>query len=237
MRQGGAILSKVLDQLQEAAKPGVTTKELDQLACELLSSFQAESWFPSVDNFPGAICTSLNNEVVHGAPSDRVLKNGDVLKIDLGVAYQGFNTDGARTMLVGGASDHEKQKLIDVTSQALVVGIEAARAGNTTGDIGHAIETYVKEQGFDVVRDLIGHGIGKNVHEEPEVPNYGKPGSGAMLAPGMTIAIEPMVVQGSWKVALGRDHFSYVTKDGGLAAHEEHTVAITDDKAVILTQE
>ncbi|HZZ99497.1 MAG TPA: type I methionyl aminopeptidase [Candidatus Paceibacterota bacterium] len=235
MRRGGAILAEILDQLEAAARPGVQTMEFDRLARELLASFGAKASFLGYNGFPATLCVSINEEVVHGLPSERTLKDGDVLKLDFGVLCDGYHTDSARTVIIG-AGDTKKQKLLDTTRQALEIGIAQARAGNTIGDIGHAIETYVKSQGFDVVRDLIGHGIGKSLHEEPEVPNYGKKGKGPVLEPGMTIAIEPMVVEKGWQVKEGPDGFSYVTKDGGLAIHEEHTVAITEGEPLILTQ-
>ncbi len=159
-----------------------------------------------------------------------------MLKVDLGIIYKKFFTDHARTTIVGADGDAKKKQLISVAEAALAIGIEAAQPGNTTGDIGHAIEAYVKAQGFDVVRDLVGHGVGHAVHEEPEVPNYGKAGTGDTLEPGMVIAIEPMVVAGTWKIAEGPDGFAFVTADGKLAAHAEHTVAITVDGPVVLTQ-
>ncbi len=236
MGEGGKILAAVLDKLSAAVRPGTTTEEIDMLARELLSSYGAKPSFLGYNGFPAALCVSVNEEVVHGVPSDRVLQQGDVVKLDLGAYYKGFHTDSARTVLIGGINDAKKQKLINVTSRALELGTEAAQPGNTLGDVGHAIERYVKSEGFDVVRDLVGHGIGKNVHEEPEVLNYGKAGEGMRLEPGMVIAIEPMVVEGTWKIADGPDGFSFITKDKKLAAHFEHTVAITERGPVILTQ-
>ncbi len=235
MRQGGKILSTILKKISESIRPGMKTREIDQLARELVSYFKAKPAFLNYNGFPATICVSVNEEIVHGLPSDRVLKAGDVLKLDMGVNYQGFYTDSAITVVVGFGSDARRQKLIDVTRNALEIGIEQAKTGNTLGDIGHAIQEYVESNGFSVIRDLVGHGIGRELHEEPEVLNYGKAGSGIKLKPGMVIAIEPMVVEGSWQIVQGSDGFSYVTADNKLAAHFEHTVAITKDGPQILT--
>ena len=228
-------MAEVLDVLAVAARPGIRTKELDIMARKLISAHGAKPSFLNYNGFPAALCVSINEEIVHGLPSERMLKDGDLVKLDLGVLYKGFHTDSARTVLVGN-HDPKKEKLIDITRQALAIGIEAAQPGNTLGDVGHAIHEYVRSQGFDVVRELIGHGIGRNVHEEPEVPNYGKQGQGPKLVAGMVIAIEPMVVEGSWRIANGPDGFRFVTEDGKLAAHFEHTVAITNNGPLILTQ-
>ena len=234
MREGGKILHMILERLAKAVRPGLKTIELDALARELLVQHDAEASFLNYNGFPAALCVSINEEIVHGLPSGRILKDGDVVKLDFGVLYKGFHTDSARTVLAGPGSPKNK-KLISITERALELGIEQARAGNTTGDIGHAIQAYVESEGCGVVRDLVGHGIGRSVHEEPEVLNYGESGEGIALEPGMVIAIEPMVVEGSWKITDGSDGYSYVTKDGKLAAHAEHTVAITERGPDILT--
>ena len=232
MREGGLILAKILDQLASAAKPGLTTLDLDKLALELISTHNANPSFLGYDGFPASICTSINEEIVHGVPSGRRLKPGDLLKIDLGIIYKGFHTDSATSLVVGG-NDSTKQRLIDVANQSLDIGISKARIGNTLGDIGHAIQTYVEGKGYNVIRDLVGHGIGKSLHEEPQVLNYGKAGTGAKLVMGMTLAIEPMVVAGKWPIK--EQGLAFVTKDGSLAAHSEHTVAITDNEPLTLT--
>lgn len=236
MRKGGKILSEIINALAASAQPGVETIELDRQARTMLAERGAKASFLHYNNFPAAICLSINEEIVHGVPSNRKLKAGDVLKLDFGVLFEGFHTDSAKTILVGNAREPKKEQLIAVTERALELGIKAARIGNTLGDIGQAIQEYVESEGYNVVRDLVGHGIGRNIHEEPEVLNYGRPGEGLKLEAGMVIAIEPMVVEGTYKIAEGPDGFSYVTKDKKLAAHAEHTVAITGGGPVILTQ-
>ena len=236
MREGGKILAKILKKLSEAVKPGITTNDLEKLAGELILSYGAESSFLGFDGYPNILCTSLNDEVVHGLPSDRILKDGDLLKIDMGVLYEGFHTDSATTLIVGGRGDNAKNKLIQTTRESLEIGISKAKVGNTLGDIGAAIQKHVEDNGFNVVRDLVGHGIGRELHESPQVLNYGKAGQGEKLIAGMVIAIEPMVVTGKWAIKNGKDGYAFVTKDGGLAAHFEHTVAITERWPEILTK-
>ncbi len=245
MREGGKILAKILSTLQEKAKPGVAAESLDKLASELIFKYGAKPSFLGYDGYPAVLCVSLNDEVVHGLPSDRKLKEGDVCKLDLGVFYKGFHTDSAMTVLVSDWAVPkipfqkeyiEKRKLIKVTEQALEIGISKAVADNTVGDIGWAIQQYVEGEGFGVVRDLVGHGIGRELHEPPQIANYGKPGTGAKLVERMVIAIEPMVTAGDWAVKVGQDGFVFKTKDGSLAAHFEHTVAITRKAPLVLTK-
>ncbi|HVZ10968.1 MAG TPA: type I methionyl aminopeptidase [Candidatus Paceibacterota bacterium] len=236
MREGGAILAAIVKAIAATVKPGIKTQELEDHARTLIAEKNAEPAFLGYRGFPAALCVSINEEIVHGIPSARILKEGDILKLDLGIRYKNMYTDHAITMIVGSTLDSKKQKLIDVAKEALAIGIEAAQVGNTTGDIGSAIYGYVREQDLEVVRELIGHGVGRGVHEEPEVPNYGAPGTGAPLKPGMTIAIEPMVVAGTHAIMEGSDGFSYITKDKKPAAHFEHTVLIAEDGPVILTQ-
>ncbi|MBI2062366.1 MAG: type I methionyl aminopeptidase [Candidatus Yanofskybacteria bacterium] len=248
MKEGGKILAEILKKISEAVKPGIATNELEELASELVLSYGVGSSFLGFDGYPNILCTSLNDEVVHAIPSGRVLKEGDLLKIDMGVLHEGFHTDSAVTVLVG---QNDKvihnfelttrgvvspQKLISVTKEALEIGISRAKVGNTLGDIGAAIQKYVEDKGFNVVRDLVGHGIGRELHEPPQVLNYGKAGQGEKLISGMVIAIEPMVVTGKWNLKNGKDGYAFVTKDGGLAAHFEHTVAITESGSQILTE-
>ena len=248
MKEGGEILAKILRRLVEEVKPGITTNHLEKLARELVLSYGVEPSFLGFENYPAVLCTSINEEIVHGIPSDRVLVVGDVLKLDMGIYHNGFHTDSAVTVLVD-QSDKvihnfglttlnvvNQQKLISVTTEALEIGISQAKAGNTTGDIGAAVQEFVRKNGFEVVQDLVGHGIGKELHEWPQVPNFGKRGQGDKLVSGMVIAIEPMVVTGKKLIKIGKDGFAYVTADKSLAAHFEHTVAITEKGPVILTQ-
>ena len=235
MREGGHILAEVLDVLVGAVKVGIQTKEFDSMAQELIKARGAKPSFLNYNGFPAALCVSINEEIVHGLPSERKLKDGDLVKLDLGVFYKGFHTDSARSVIVG-KGEIKLQKLVDVTAEALRIGIETAQVGKTLGDVGYAIHEYVKSQGYDVVRDLIGHGIGTEVHEEPEVPNYGKQGEGVILRAGMVIAIEPMVVMGGHKIANGLDGYSYITVDKQPSAHIEHTVVITAAGPEILTK-
>ncbi|KKR37813.1 MAG: Methionine aminopeptidase [Candidatus Yanofskybacteria bacterium GW2011_GWF1_44_227] len=236
MKEGGEILSAILRKLSEAAKPGIATYELEELARSLVSSYKVKSSFLGFDGYPCALCVSINEEIVHGVPSDRIIMDGDLVKIDMGVLHNGFHTDSATTVLMPGGKDRDiKERLMNVTKEALRIGISKATVGSTLGDLGHAIQKYVEDSGFNVVRDLIGHGIGRELHEDPQVPNYGKPGMGPKLVAGMVIAIEPMVVTGSWKIADGDDGFAYKTKDLSLSAHFEHTVAITEEGPLTIT--
>jgi len=232
MREGGKILADILHELSEAAKPGITTNSLDELARALLLKYSVEPSFLGYNGFPAVLCVSINDEVVHGIPSNRIIQKGDLVKLDMGIIHRGFHTDSAVTVLTGDR-DKEKEKLINVTKEALKIGISKARPGNTTGDIGKAIQEYVEDQGFNVPRELIGHGIGKSLHEAPEVPNYGRKGEGTELSPGMTIAIEPMVLIGDWRVKEKGQVF--YTHDGSMSAHFEHTIAVTDSSPLILT--
>jgi methionyl aminopeptidase len=237
MREGGEILAKILAELSDAAKPGVTTEELDKLAGELVLKYKVKSSFLGHEGYPATLCASINDEIVHGLPSDKKLTEGDLFKIDMGVIHKGFHTDSAVTVIViGGEIDSTKQKLLNVTKESLRIGISKAIIGNTIGDIGAAIQKYVEDQGFNVVLDLVGHGIGRELHEPPQIPNYGELGTGPKLKEGMVIAIEPMVVTGEGRYKEAKDGFTFKTRDGGLAAHFEHTVAITADGPQILTK-
>lgn len=238
MREGGKMLASILKELTKAAKPGVTTKYLDELARELVFKFGAKSSFLSYRGYPAVLCVSVNEGIVHGVPSERKLEKGDVVKLDMGVFWKGLHTDSAITLIVGNVEDAPPQagELVRVTKESLDLGIRQARVGKTVGDIGFAIQNHVEKNGFNVVRDLVGHGVGRELHEEPQVPNYGKPGTGQKLVEGMVIAIEPMVVTGDWRTKEGPDGFVFQTKDGGLASHFEHTVAVTKDGPTILTQ-
>ena len=237
MAQGGRILAATLDVLRAAVRPGISTAELDRIAEEFIRSHEgAVPAFKGLYGFPGSVCISLNNEIVHGIPSKkRVLREGDIVKLDFGVRYAGYYTDSATTVPVGEV-DETTRRLLDVTRASLDAGIEAARVGNHIGDIGAAVQAVVEAAGFTVVRDLVGHGIGVGPHEEPQVPNYGKPKRGPKLSAGLVIAIEPMVNVGGAGTRTMPDKWTVVTVDGSRSAHFEHTVAVTESGPRILTQ-
>lgn len=237
MAQGGQILARTVEMLRGAVRPGMSTLDLDKLAEDFIRSHEgATPAFKGLYGFPGSICSSLNNEIVHGIPSARrVLKEGDVISLDVGVGYKGYFTDSATTVGVGNIS-YEAKRLLEVTQRALDAGIAAAVLGNHIGDIGAAVQAVVEAAGLSVVRDLVGHGIGVEFHEEPQVPNYGKPKRREKLVPGLTIAIEPMVNIGGPATKTLSDRWTIVTLDGSLSAHFEHTVAITDNGTRVLTR-
>ncbi len=235
IKEGGKILSATLKALEKMTKPGVTTIELDRAAEALiLSHAGAKPAFKGYEGFPYTLCVSVNENIVHGYPSNYVVKNGDLVKLDLGVLYKGFNTDSAITVAVGDVS-YEAKRLINVTKKSLRLGIKKAKIGNTIGDIGNTVQRFIEDQGFGVVRDLCGHGIGKTVHEDPKIPNYGKRQSGAPLVEGMVICIEPMVTMGDYTLRQSDDGYGYATRDNSLSAHFEHTIAITKSGPKILT--
>ena len=233
--RAGKILAATLEKLRKAAKPGIQTKELDEIAREEIIKRNGYPAFKDYKGFPGNICASLNETVVHGIPSDRKLRESDIVSIDVGVRFRDYCADGAITVGVGRISE-TAGKLIEVTKKALYIGIENAQPGRHLTDISHAIQQFVEANGFSVVRALVGHGIGTNIHEEPEIPNFGKPGMGPILEPGMVLAIEPMVNAGTFEVETLDDGWSIVTKDRKLSAHFEHTIAITEKGSVILTK-
>lgn len=235
MRRAGKVVAEVLHRLSAIVRPGITTLELDRLAEEWIIARGARPAFKGYQGYPASICTSINNEVVHGIPSDRRLNDGDIISIDVGVELDGFYGDAAVTLPVGEVSETAK-KLLAVTKEALMAGIAAAKPNRRLSDISHAVQTAVESQGFSVVREYVGHGIGQRMHEEPQLPNYGPPGMGPVLKPGLTLAIEPMVNVGAPDVETLADGWTVVTKDGSLSAHFEHTVAITDGEPEILTQ-
>jgi methionyl aminopeptidase len=237
MAEGGQILAATIRMLRESVRPGMTTLELDELAENFIRGHDgATPAFKGLYGFPGSLCTSINNEIVHGIPSrKRILRCGDLLSIDVGVRYRGYYTDSATTVAIGEVDDLS-QRLLDVTRRSLEAGIAAAHLGNHIGDIGAAVQAVVEGAGFSVVRDLVGHGIGAEFHEEPQIPNYGKPKRGTKLTPGLTIAIEPMVNVGSAKTRTMPDRWTIVTADGSRSAHFEHTVAITEQGPRILTR-
>lgn len=241
MAEGGKVLAKIMKELEKAVRPGISTKELERLAESLILKSGGKCSFKGYKDkedtaipFPSCLCTSVNEEIVHVAPSDRILKEGDVLKLDLGLFWKGYHLDMAITVPVGKAS-FEAQRLIRVTKKALKLAIKKAKPGNTFGDIGNTIQRYVESQGFSVVRDLCGHGIGRELHEEPKILNYGKRKTGEKIKEGMVFCIEPMVTMGDWRIKRKKDGFGYETLDGSLAAHFEHTVAAMKRKAEILT--
>ncbi len=237
MAQGGKILGATVEHLRAAVRPGISTGELDAIAEDFIRSHEgATPAFKGLYGFPGSICASVNNEIVHGIPSrKRLLVEGDLVSLDVGVGYKGYFTDSATTAPVG-EINAEAKRLLAVTQESLEAGIAAAVVGNHVGDIGHAVETVVRAAGFTVVRDLVGHGIGVEFHEEPQVPNYGKPKRREKLVPGLTIAIEPMVNVGGPATRTLPDRWTIVTLDGSLSAHFEHTVAITEDGPRVLTR-
>jgi methionyl aminopeptidase len=235
MAQGGRILSAALSHIAGMVKPGITTMELDRAAEEFIMRQGARPAFKGYQKFPYSLCASVNENVVHGYPSNTPLKKGDIVGLHLGVLHQGYNTDMAVTVAVGEVS-FEAKRLMKVTENALRLGIKKARPGNTVGDIGNTIQRFVEDQGFSVIRDLCGHGIGRAVHEDPYIPNFGKRKSGTALKEGMVICIEPMVSMGGYELKKSDDGYGFATRDGSLAAHFEHTIAITRDGCRVLTQ-
>ncbi len=234
MREAGRILRDTLNMLKEHVKVGVTTKELDKLAHDYIISRGAKPSFLGYGGFPGSICASVNEQVVHGIPSNRKLVSGDIIGIDCGVIYKGWQSDAARTFAVGEISEKHK-KLIEVTEQSFFEAMKVIREGARLGDIGAAVQNLAESNGFSVVRDLVGHGIGKDMHEDPQVPNYGKAGKGLRLKRNMTLAIEPMINEGTYEVSALDDGWTVVTDDDGYSAHYENTVLITEDGYEILS--
>jgi methionyl aminopeptidase len=236
MRHAGRIVAEVLEKMRDVAQPGVTTAELDQAARVLIEQRGGRPTFKGYRGYPANICTMINHELVHGIPSARRrLKEGDILSLDVGVTYKGIVGDAGTTYPIGAVSP-VASKLLEVTEASLYVGIAQACAGNRTGDISFAIQRYVESHGFTVIREYTGHGVGRQMHEEPQVPNFGKAGRGIVLKPGMTLAIEPMVAQGDWRTRVLGDGWTVVTADGSLSAYFEHTIAITDGEPEILTK-
>jgi methionyl aminopeptidase len=242
MKEGGEKLSLILKKLKEKVKVGVKTKELEEFARELILKEKADCSFKGYKNeressrpYPFCLCTSVNEEIVHVPPSERVLKEGDILKLDLGIFWKGFHLDCAITVGVGKIS-FETQRLIRVTKKALKLAIKKAKISNTIGDIGNTIQRYVESQGFNVVRELCGHGIGRELHEEPQILNYGKRKTGEKIREGMVFCIEPMVVAGDWRIKRTKDGFGWQTADGSLASHFEQTIAITKEGPLVLTK-
>lgn len=236
MKIAGRITGEALSLGGEAVKEGVSTKHIDDIIRHHIEKCGAKPSFLGYGGFPASACISINDEVIHGIPSkDRIIKDGDIVKIDVGACYQGFNGDSANTFVCGNASEDAK-KLIEATKEAFYKGVSFARAGCRIGDIGSAIDYHVRSYGYSVVRKYIGHGVGRELHEDPEVPNFGTAGRGVRLYPGMTIAIEPMVNIGSYGVKEMPDGWCVKTSDGSLSAHYEHTVLITDGEPILLTK-
>jgi methionyl aminopeptidase len=234
MAAAGRVVADTLTAIGERARPGVTTAELDALADELIRSQGGEPTFKGYKGYPAAICTSPNDMVVHGIPGPYALADGDVLSVDVGVTLDGFVADSAYTFAIGEISP-EAERLLEVCQAALAAGIDQCRSGGRLSDIGHAIQSVTEEAGFSVVRSLVGHGVGRSMHEDPQIPNFGEPGRGPVLAEGMTFAIEPMINAGGAEVTLHDDRWSISTADRSLSAHFEHTVAITEAGPRILT--
>lgn len=235
MAESCRIVAEVLEGIKKQVAPGISTKELDGFAESYIRSKGALPAFKGYRGYPASLCTSVNEQVVHGIPSSAKLKDGNIISIDVGVHYKGFYGDAAVTLPVGSVS-RETEKLLAVTEKALEAGMEKAVNGNRLSDVSYAIQKCVESEGFSVVRNFVGHGIGRELHEEPQIPNYGRPGEGPQLVPGMTLAIEPMVNAGSWEVDILSDGWTAVTKDSSLSAHFEHTVAVTKNGFQILTK-
>ncbi len=234
MRRAGALVGRCLGELRAEVRPGLTTGRLDELAEDLILRCGGRPAFKGYRGFPASICTSINEQVVHGIPGSRVLQEGDIISVDLGVIVDGFYGDAAITVPVGQA-DAEVLELLEVASGSLQAAIDSVRPGARLGDVSNAVQVYAESRGFSVVRDYCGHGIGRSMHEAPEIPNYGPAGLGPMLKPGMTLAIEPMVNLGGHEVSLDLDGWTVVTADGSRSAHFEHTVAVTEDGSEVFT--
>ncbi|MDT0174290.1 type I methionyl aminopeptidase [Exiguobacterium sp. BRG2] len=234
MRKAGQIVARTHKELQAHIRPGITTGQLDVIAERYIRSQGATPSFKGYNGFTGSICASVNEELVHGIPGDRVLQDGDIISIDIGAEYNGYHGDSAWTYPVGTISE-ETKRLLDVTEESLYKGLERAKAGVHLTDISHAIQSHVEAANFSVVREYVGHGVGQNLHEDPQIPHYGPPGKGPRLKTGMTLAIEPMVNVGKRYVRTLSDNWTVVTVDGSMCAHFEHTIAITDDGYEILT--
>jgi len=234
MRQAGRIVATILGVLSEQVRPGMKTRELDVIAARELERLEAKSSFKGYHGFPANLCVSVNDEIVHGIPGERVLAEGDIVSLDFGAIFEGFQGDAAVTVGVGEINSPSEQ-LMETTEGALKAGIAAAYPGARLGDISAAIQNYAESRGYSVVREYTGHGIGREMHEEPQIPNFGPPGMGPVLRKGMTLALEPMVNVGGWRTRLGNDHWVVFTADGSRSAHFEHTIAITSGEPEVLT--
>ena len=246
MRHSGQILSNTLKELERVTRPGIACERINEIAAEMIGKEGATPSFLNYEGFPANLCISLNEEIVHGIPGTRIIQEGDLVSYDLGVNWEGFLTDAARSFICQDPDSLEnasveqtpplKQKIIEVCQICLNLGIKAAKTGNRVGDIGAAVQQYAEENGFSVVRKLVGHGVGKEVHEPPRIPNYGKPGTGEKLKEGMCLAIEPMICEGSYEVDLARDRWTFVTADGKLSAHFEDTLIVRKNGGEIVTR-
>lgn len=234
MKEAGKIVAYTHEVVRDAIKPGITTKELDEIAEKEIRKYGAEPSFKGYQGFPASICASVNEEVVHGIPGLRMLKDGDIISVDIGALYKGYNGDAARTHPVGNVTE-DALKLIEVTKESFYEGLKFCRVGNRLSDISHAVQKYVEDNRFSVVRDFVGHGIGTDMHEDPQIPNYGPCGKGPRLQAGMCLAIEPMVNMGTYKVKVLQNNWTVVTLDKKWSAHYEHSIAITKDDPIILT--
>lgn len=235
MREAGKIVGETHEILREAITPGISTLELDKIAEENIRKYNAIPSFKGYGGFPGSICASINHEVVHGIPGKQIVKEGDIISLDIGAYYKGYHSDAAKTHGVGIISE-EDRKLIEVTRESFYEGLKFAKLGYRLSDISHAIQAHVEKYGFSVVRDLVGHGVGTELHEDPQIPNYGPPGKGPRLQEGMVLAIEPMINAGRYHVKTLADGWTITTIDGLKSAHYEHTIAITEDEPLILTE-
>ncbi len=236
MREGGRITAACLDMLGDNVRPGVFTRDLDRMADEFIRERGGKPEFKGYQGFPASICASPNSMIVHGIPGAYRLKEGDIISLDVGVRFEGFVTDSAWTFAAGGIPQ-ETEQLLEITRKCLGAAIERMREGNRLGDVGYAIQSVAEERGYGVVRDLVSHGVGREMHEGPQIPNYGKPGTGTRLQTGMTFAIEPMITLGDYDIRIDdRDGWSIFTADGSLAAHFEHTIAVTEDGPWVLTK-
>ena len=235
IKKSNQIVAKILEELGSMIKPGVRTRDLDEHAEARTREIGAIPAFKGYRDFPSSLCTSINEEIVHGIPSARALREGDIVSLDFGVLYEGYYGDAAITFPVGEITP-KARKLIQAAKEAFHKGLDKARAGNRLSDISHAIQTYVEGQGFSVIRSFVGHGIGLSLHEEPQIPNFGLPGRGPKMKPGMVFALEPMIAMGDWNVEILEDNWTAITRDKSLSAHYEHTVAITEEGAEILSE-
>jgi methionyl aminopeptidase len=234
MRHAGSVVGQTLRLLADELRAGVVVKDLDKVVRREFDRHQVVPTFLGYHGYPATVCISVNEEIVHGIPGKRVIQDGDIVSLDLGCTYKGFVADSAVTVIVGSAAP-ERQKLVDVARESLDRGIEQCRAGNRLGQVSNAIQEHIESNGFGVVRDYVGHGVGREMHEEPQVPNFGPPDRGPVLKKGMVLALEPMVTAGDWRTRQLEDGWTVVTADGSMAAHFEHTVAITDNGPVVLT--